>query len=313
MTDEKLVSVLIPVYNVEFYVKDAIESIQNQTYKNLEIIVVDDASTDNTYDVVEKLAKDDRRIKLYKNESNLRIVKTLNYALTLANGYYIARMDGDDISAFDRIEKKVKFLEESSDIDLVGCSLVSIDSNGEEIKRVKKLEDFDLIKKTLRYTSPISHIWVCKKTVYEKLGGYRELSGAEDYDFILRLISSGMKSVNISNYYGYYVRVEREGNTVSSTGLLQKKLHEEIYNMYLSRVKNGSDKFGSSKLNEPYNISNYLYIFANNHFNKARVSYTKSQYLKMLAHLSVSLVSPHQLHMYYLRFLYKIKVRGGSL
>lgn len=313
MTDEKLVSVLIPVYNVEFYVKDAIESIQNQTYKNLEIIVVDDASTDNTYDVVEKLAKDDRRIKLYKNESNLRIVKTLNYALTLANGYYIARMDGDDISAFDRIEKKVKFLEESSDIDLVGCSLVSIDSNGEEIKRVKKLDDFDLIKKTLRYTSPISHIWVCKKTVYEKLGGYRELSGAEDYDFILRLISSGMKSVNVSNYYGYYVRVEREGNTVSSTGLLQKKLHEDIYKMYKARVKDGCDNFNNFNFSRPYAISNRLYIFSNYLFNNARAAHAKKQYLKMSLNLFASLISPHQLHVYYLRVLYRMKVRGKLL
>lgn len=313
MTDEKLVSVLIPVYNVESYVKKAIESIQNQTYKNLEIIVVDDASTDNTYNIVEKLAREDSRIRLYRNEVNQKIVRTLNYALTRANGEYIARMDGDDISALDRIEKKVEFLQENSDIDLVGCSLFLVDANGERIKKVRKLSDFELIKKTLRYTSPISHIWVCKKTIYDKLEGYRELSGAEDYDFILRLISNGMKCVNISDYYGYYVRINREGNTVSSTGLLQKKLHDEIYGMYKSRLKYGSDSFNNFKLEKPFPISNKLYIFANSNFSKARVSYTRRQYLKMIGSLLLSLVSPHQLHMYYLRILYKIKVRGRTL
>ena len=100
----KLVSVIIPVYNVEKYVKEAIQSIQNQTYINLEIIVIDDGSSDKTYTIVEELARNDERIKLYKNEKNLKIVKTLNRALSLANGENIARMDGDDISALDRIE-----------------------------------------------------------------------------------------------------------------------------------------------------------------------------------------------------------------
>ena len=124
-----LVSVIIPVYNVEKYVKEAIKSIQNQTYENLEIIVIYDGSIDDTYNIVEKLAKEDNRIKLYKNEKNLKIVKTLNRALSLANGEYISRMDGDDISAPDRIEKKVKFLEENKEFDLVGCQVEVVNEN----------------------------------------------------------------------------------------------------------------------------------------------------------------------------------------
>ena len=306
----KLVSVIIPVYNVEKYVKEAIQSIQNQTYKNLEIIVIDDGSIDKTYTIVEELAKDDNRIKLYKNEKNLKIVKTLNRALSLANGEYIARMDGDDISAPDRIEKKVRFLEENKDISLVGCSLISIDRQGQEIKKVEKIQDFNLIRKTLRYTSPISHILVCRKSVYDKLDGYRELSGAEDYDFILRLISNGMRAVNISKYYGYYVRIEREGNTVSTTGLLQKKLHENIYKMYELRLKGISDDFDKYKFPQPFKISNKLYLIASDFFNQARLAYIKKQYLKMILNLIFSLISPHQIYMYYLRVSYKLKVKG---
>ena len=99
----KLVSVIIPVYNVEKFVEQAIVSIIKQTYKNLEIIVIDDGSSDATYQIVADLATQDPHIKLYKNERNLKIVKTLNRALSLAQGEYIARMDGDDISALDRI------------------------------------------------------------------------------------------------------------------------------------------------------------------------------------------------------------------
>lgn len=305
---EKLVSVLIPVFNVEQYVKDAVQSIQNQTYKNLEIIIVDDGSTDNTFQVLEGLAAQDSRIRLYKNKENLKIVKTLNLALSLANGYYIARMDGDDLSELDRIETKVRFLEENQDVDLVGCSLISIDDNGNRLRKIKKIHDFDLIKNTLRYTSPISHIWVCKKTVYDNLNGYRELSGAEDYDFVLRLISSGMKAVNIADYYGYYVRIGREGNTVSSTGLLQKKLHEKIYEMYKQRLKYGKDNFKELKLTRPWRISNDLYIYSEHMLNAARVAYVEKKYLKMALRLAQSLVSPHQIHTYYLKIVYKLKV-----
>lgn len=309
MRNEPLVSVLIPVYNVEKYVKAAIESIQNQTYNNLEIIVIDDGSKDNTFEIVKELSKNDSRIRLYKNETNIKIVKTLNYALSLARGEYIARMDGDDISELDRIERKIDFLKENTDIDLVGCSLISIDSNGGVIKKIRKLQDFNLIRKTLRYTSPISHIWVCKKTVYDKLNGYRELSGAEDYDFILRLISTGMKAVNIADYYGYKVRIDREGNTVSSTGLLQKKLHEKIYQMYRQRISKGADEIDRVYPIVINKMFNKLYMYSCANFNEARLLYVERRFIKMLYKISLSLVSPHQIHAYYLRVSYKLKLK----
>ncbi|WFT52817.1 glycosyltransferase family 2 protein [Acinetobacter baumannii] len=108
--EQPLISVLIPVYNVEAFVKEAVSSICNQTYKNIEIIVVDDCSTDNTYNIVAELAIIDPRIRLYKNDKNSKIVKTLNFALEQAKGEFIARMDGDDISTPERLEKQLEFL-----------------------------------------------------------------------------------------------------------------------------------------------------------------------------------------------------------
>jgi glycosyltransferase involved in cell wall biosynthesis len=93
-----LISVIIPTYNVENYIIDSVNSIINQTYKNIEIIIVDDNSNDNTFKILNSLKELDSRIKLYKNNKNLKIVNTLNFAISVSSGEYIARMDGDDIS-----------------------------------------------------------------------------------------------------------------------------------------------------------------------------------------------------------------------
>lgn len=115
-----LVSVLIPCYNCEKYVEEAVMSIIKQTYSNLEILVIDDGSTDNTKSILQKLTQKDSRIRYIKNEENLKLIKTLNKGLDLCNGKYIARMDADDISLPTRIEKQVDFFETHPEIGVVG-------------------------------------------------------------------------------------------------------------------------------------------------------------------------------------------------
>ena len=114
-----LVSVLMPCYNVELYVEDALTSIMRQTYTNLEIIVINDCSTDNTLSILENIALRDSRIKVISNSSNLKLIDTLNKGVEICSGEYIARMDADDISFPDRIERQVAFLEEKKDYDIV--------------------------------------------------------------------------------------------------------------------------------------------------------------------------------------------------
>ena len=296
--ENKLVSVIIPVYNVEKYVKEAIGSIQNQTYKNLEIIVIDDGSVDNTYKIVETLAKDDNRIKLYRNEKNLKIVKTLNRALSLANGEYIGRMDGDDISDIERIEKKVNFLEKNKEFDLVGCSIKAIDTNGNIIGQTIYFSNQNFLRESLKYVTPVAHIWVARKSLYEKLGGYREIAGAEDYDFLLRMESMGFKYTNLEDYFGYFVRLGREGNTISRLGVRQRKMHSYVYKLYIERIKSGKDSFNEKDLNE-YIKTNYLleklHFFSAKSLYKAIDSKGKREYLKMFIYLLGSLVSPYQI------------------
>lgn len=305
---ENLVSVIIPVYNVENYIRESIKSIQNQTYKNLEIIVIDDGSTDNTFKILQELAKNDNRIKLYYNEKNLRIVNTLNRALNLANGTYIARMDGDDISALDRIEKKVKFLEENKEFALIGCSVIAIDTEGNKIGQTVYYSDQNMLFKSLKYATPVSHIWVARKSLYEKLNGYREIPGAEDYDFLLRMITSGYKFTNLEDFFGYFVRIARNGNTASCIGLDTVKLHSYVYRLYTERLKFGKDRFSTEDLKK-YLKTNILFhklhALSNKYLYKALKCRSEHKYLKMLFNLFISVISPYQVKYLFNRFMYR--------
>ena len=308
----KLVSVIIPVYNVERFVKEAIQSIQNQTYKNLEIIVIDDGSSDKTYAIVEGLAEDDNRIKVYKNDKNQKIVKTLNRALSLAYGEYIARMDGDDISAPDRIEKKVNFLEENKEIDLVGCSMKAIDIDGNEIGQTVHYSNQNLLLESLECVTPVSHIWVARKSLYEKLSGYREISGVEDYDFLLRMTSAGFKYSNLEDYFGYFVRLGRVGNTISSLGIRQRKMHSYVFKLYKERLKIQKDSFSEENLKEYIQTSNILekiHTFSSKNLYKAIEEKGEKNHLKTLIYLLASLASPYQISYLIDRLKYRKFIR----
>ena len=115
-----LISVIMPCYNREKYIVEAIESILNQTYTNFEFIIIDDCSTDNTFEIVKEYAKKDNRILALKKDKNYCYVHSLNKGIEIAKGKYIARMDDDDISLPERFEKQVEFLEKNEDIIALG-------------------------------------------------------------------------------------------------------------------------------------------------------------------------------------------------
>lgn len=298
LTSFPLVSVLIPVYNVEKFVKEAIDSIQNQTYKNLEIIVVDDCSTDATYNIVKSMAVQDKRINLVKNKKNLKISRTLNKALDLATGDYIARMDGDDISALDRIEKKIQFLEENSQFDLVGCSLIAIDVHNKKIGESIYFSKENILKKTVKYVTPVSHIWVAKRSLYDKLNGYRNISGVEDYDFLLRMNSLKLRYTNLEDYFGYFVRLGRDGNTISSYGIKQRKLRSYAYLLFKERESTGLDTFSEENLSNFLITNSYLekiHSYSSLFLFKSIKFKSEKKYLSMFFFISLSMISPYQI------------------
>ncbi len=128
-----LISVLMPVYNCSKYIYNSTISILNQTFSDFELIIIDDCSTDNTVDILKKF--NDERIVLIVKQKNTGITNSLNYALDIAKGKYLARMDGDDISNIDRLEKQYKFMEGHPDVVLCGGGYEVIKSNYEHAQQ----------------------------------------------------------------------------------------------------------------------------------------------------------------------------------
>lgn len=221
------ISILMPTYNVETFVEEAVRSILSQTYQNFELIVVDDCSTDNTFTILQDLAEEDDRIILEHNEKNSKICVTLNKAWSLAKGDFIARMDGDDISMPERLSVLLSFLNDHPDIDLVGSQVISIREDGEVISKKQYLRTPEFIKRGNKYGPAVVHIWMARREVYEALNGYRNIPFAEDYDFLLRGESAGFKYANVEEYL-YKVRI-RSGNTGSANGLRQRKAKDFVY------------------------------------------------------------------------------------
>ncbi|MDH6353915.1 glycosyltransferase involved in cell wall biosynthesis [Dysgonomonas sp. PH5-45] len=166
-----LVSVLIPCYNVELYVEKSINSILNQTYTNLELVVIDDCSTDGTNAILQSLARKDSRIKLYKNEPNLKLIKTLNKGIGLCSGKYIARMDADDISLPERIAKEVTFLEENPDYDIVSSMFYTFRKDRRKHNLYINPCKYEELQAFLLFKSGICHPAVMiRKTLFTEQG-----------------------------------------------------------------------------------------------------------------------------------------------
>ncbi len=189
------VSVLMGIYNCADTLPEAIESVLNQTHSNLELILCDDGSSDNTYEVAGEYAKKDSRIVLLKNEKNMTLGPTLNRCLAVATGDYCARMDGDDVSAPDRLEKQVRFLEEHREFDCVGTYMLIYGTD-----KVRTLPEFPEIDR-LAQSNPCCHASIVMRTaVYKELGGYSadpKVERIEDVDLFWRFYLSGHKAANI--------------------------------------------------------------------------------------------------------------------
>ena len=287
----------------------AVQSLQSQTYSNIEIIIVDDGSTDNTYKICEDVAVTDSRIRLYRNEINIKIAQTLNRALHLSKGEYIGRMDGDDISLPDRVQKQMEYLLRHPNVDLVGVSLTAIDENGDVISEMAHSANFCFLKRTIRYITPVSHVWVAKKSVYKLLGGYRDIPGCEDYDFLLRMLSKKMRFGNVPDYFGYLVRLQREGNTQGSIGLRQRKMFSYVYGLYKERLKYDLDTFSIESMEIKLfssNLSQRLYSKSSRFLNLAIIEKAKGNRIRAMLNVFASLISPWQILYVWQRVMYRI-------
>jgi len=182
---DRLVSVIIPLYNREDYIGEAIDSLLSQTYENTEIIVVDDCSTDDGLSVVEGYG--DTRIKLIKNEKNMGISYTRTRGLKEAKGEYIALLDSDDIAMPNRIEKQAVYLERNSKVGVVGSNRIEF-CNGKDIGISKHWLEAEELKVALLLDMPMSNpSLMMRRGVVEEFSYDSDYIVAEDYEFLYRV------------------------------------------------------------------------------------------------------------------------------
>jgi glycosyltransferase involved in cell wall biosynthesis len=185
-----LVSVVMTVYNYENFVQDSIKSILSQSFSDFEFIIVDDASTDKTAEVVDSFK--DSRIRYIRNSSNIGQTKSLNKAIQLSQGKYIARIDADDMAFPERLKLQVEFMERNPKVAVVGTWLQSVDENKVLIResRYPLLPDLArlLLLNLLNWPCLTHPTVMIRKAVFDKIGLYDESYYiSQDYDLWLRI------------------------------------------------------------------------------------------------------------------------------
>ena len=203
MERKPLITVLMPCFNAEEFLKEALESILNQSYKNLEILCVNDGSTDKTGEILEDYAQKDSRIKVIHNKTNLKLIHSLNNGIELAQGVYIARMVSDDIALSNRIEKQLEYLIANPDIDIVSTGYYIINEKGDVIgKNIPRQHSTLANFFASFFFVPIGHPELLIKTNVLKRNHFLQEDYAihtEDYELWSRLLRDGKKFGNIDD------------------------------------------------------------------------------------------------------------------
>ena len=275
------ISVILSVYNGEKYLREAIESILNQTFGDFEFIIVNDGSTDSSREIIQSY--NDKRIKILNNEKNIGLTRSLNKALKQARGKYIARQDADDISLPNRFKEQIKYFFEHPEVALLGTSIYIIDEYGKIVGKKIALKNpgNELLK-----TNQFSHGSVMfKKEVINRLGGYNELFiYRQDYELWLRTA----KYYEVKGLTQILYKLRFHNETIGFTKgeestlyhlLAQKLRRNELKTDVLKAVKDEGINSLCSHLNKSENISFHKIVAGmharNNNLKLARAEYKK--------------------------------------
>jgi glycosyltransferase involved in cell wall biosynthesis len=227
-------SVIMPVYNGEKYLKQAVESVLRQTLPDFEFIILDDGSTDETYSVLEEFARQDARIRLYQNEKNLGLSRTLNLGLEQARSEYIARMDADDICLPERLEKQVAFMDAHPEIGICGTWVETIGDNAGRIWQLP--EDHEAIYACILFTNCLAHPSVMiRRDVLRAHNLWYDVRAyyTEDYD----LWSRALPMVRFANLPEILLRYRFHPlNTDKKYAEIQQKIRTSIHRRLLRRL-----------------------------------------------------------------------------
>ncbi len=183
-----LVSVLMPAYNAERYISQSIESILNQSYKEFIFIILDDASTDGTLNIIKKYEKADNRIRVIQNKKNSYIAACRNTLILSAKTKYIAWQDADDISMPDRLKVQVDYMEHNPDVGIVGGYIEFFDEKGNKSLRTYEKEDRKIRKNVFKFSPVAQPTAMIRKECFDQIGLYNlKYPPAEDIDISFRI------------------------------------------------------------------------------------------------------------------------------
>lgn len=215
MENQPKISVILPVYNGGAYLRDAISSILRQQFDDFELLIINDASTDDTEKVI--LSFSDPRIRYFKNEVNLKLSRTLNKGIDLSNGRYLARMDSDDIALPERFGEQYAFMEANEHIAICGSWFQNF-GDKQDIECLETSHEA-IVFRLLHQFHMLHPSWMMRKSVLDRHAlRYDPNMNAEDYDLVVRLVASGQ----VANLPKVLMRYRQHGHSLS------KDKHEAI-------------------------------------------------------------------------------------
>lgn len=225
--NEPLVSVIMPAYNAERYIKESIASVLNQTYQNFELIIVNDCSADKTLEIVESIVEKDKRVVLLNNTTNLGCADSRNRALQVAKGKYIAFCDSDDIWEKEKIQKQLNHIR-IQNVDMVFTAYEMIDGESKFIKR-RNIKEKVTMDSLLRENSIIFSTTLFKNKGKDNIRFNRHWFH-EDYVFLLECLQNGLMFCGADECLVKY-RVHNQGRSFNKIGAAKHRWN--IYREFL--------------------------------------------------------------------------------
>lgn len=258
-TKSKLISVVLPVHNGEKYLEQSIRSVLDQTYENLELIIVNDASTDNSLYIAQKLARDDSRVRIITNSENLKLPKSLNKGFESANGEYYTWTSDDNYYNATAIEEMVNYLEENRDTSMVCCDFIKMD----EITNKEEICKLNVSPEEMICANCVGPCFLYRKDITNKIGKYNpEKFLVEDYDYWLRMMLEGNISHISEVLYTYRIH-ESSLTGTRMTEIMNKtsKLIEKYLPLYKEKWKDL--KFKNVKTKKKLTIMQRIFSIKN--------------------------------------------------
>lgn len=275
------ITVFMTAYNASQHITNAIKSILNQTFTNFEFIIIDDGSTDETFNIANSFS--DKRIRIIKNETNKGLLFSRNIALTEAKGKYLAILDSDDIALMNRLEIQYQQFQNRPHLALLGTPAIVINNSGEETgEHISVVYNKEQISTELFFCNTFIHSSIMLKTeIFKKMGGY-QLQLAEDYDLWVR-IAMNYEVDNLN-----FPLVKYRVHACNLTNMRGEKIKDQLYPIKKQQL----DKININISKEvfeiitfhpactEYSINDYHLVILNILEKNKSCQYLESNYLK---------------------------------